>query len=99
MTIQGREEELSFHRDSLKLDEEKLTDEKLAFEWTLSADDKTEIFKCRGQDNQTTFALLLCILRNHGFFMKDGSKVPNRAVNYIHRQLGFNPIFLFEVGV
>ncbi len=97
MTIHEIGEELSFHRDSLKFDEEELTDEKLAFEWTLSADDKTEIFKCRGEDNQKTFALLLCVLRNNGFFLRDSSKVPNQAVNHVNRQLGFSPIFLFEI--
>lgn len=44
MTIHEVGEELSFHRDSLKFDKEEQTDEKLVFEWTLSADDKTEIF-------------------------------------------------------
>jgi TnpA family transposase len=75
-----------------------LTNESLAFEWTLAPKDKEEIFKCRGEDNQRLFAVLLCTLRNRGAFPDSDSKTSLKVVNYINRQLGFDPILTFDLS-
>ncbi len=74
------------------------TSEDLAFEWTLSPKDKEEIFKCRGEENQRLFAVLLCTLRNEGIFPDSrSSEISLKVVNYINRQLGFDPMLSFDL--
>ena len=75
------------------------TNEDLAFEWTLSPKDREEVFRRRGEGNQRLFAVLLCTLRNRGSFPEKGSEIPLRAVNYINRQLGFDPVLAFDLNV
>ncbi len=38
------------------------TNEELAFNWTLSQEDKTQIYKCRGDDNRRRYAVQICVL-------------------------------------
>ena len=54
---------LIHHRiSSLLLPEDPSPEELLQF-WTLSARDRTEILRCRGEANRRRFAVQLCTLR------------------------------------
>lgn len=60
------------------------TDEELARDWTLTAADLVQVRRCRGDDKRHSFALQLCVLRQHGLFLGDDySKVPVRIINHI----------------
>lgn len=72
------------------------TDEELAQEWTLSEDDKVQVFRCRGDTNRRRFAIQLCVLRKYGRFLDDYSVVPLRILNYISRQLSLHPVLFVE---
>ncbi len=63
------------------------TDEDLAREWTLSADDLEEVRRCRGDDNWRRFAIQLCAMRAFGCFADDVGRVPVR----VRRRLGHVP--------
>ena len=67
------------------------SDEELARDWNLSADDLTEVRRCRGDANRHHFAIQLCALRGMGCFVSDFGDVPVRIVNYVGRQLGLPP--------
>ena len=73
-----------------------LSDEVLAREWTLSHEDKIEVFRCRGEDNRLRFAIQLCALRSVGRFVYDFARVPVRITNFLGAQLGL-PATLFLV--
>ena len=64
------------------------TDEELTRDWTLKADDRVEIHRCRGDANRHRFAIQLCALRTFGRFIDD---VPVRIANHVGRQLGLPP--------
>ena len=64
------------------------TDEELTRDWTLKADDRVEIHRCRGDANRHRFAIQLCALRTLGRFVDD---VPVRIANHVGRQLGLPP--------
>jgi hypothetical protein len=69
------------------------TDEELARDWTLTAADLAQVRRCRGDNKRHSFALQLCVLRQHGLFLGDDySKVPVRIINHIGRQLGLPPM-------
>jgi hypothetical protein len=69
------------------------TDEDLARDWTLRAEDLVEVRRCRGDDKRHSFALQLCVLRKYGSFLGDDfSYVPVRIMNHIGRQLGLPPV-------
>jgi TnpA family transposase len=67
------------------------SDEELARDWNLSADDLTEVRRCRGDANRHHFAIQLCALRSLGCFVNDVGDVPVRIVNHVGRQLGLSP--------
>lgn len=71
------------------------SDEELARDWTLSAEDLAEVRRCRGDDMQHSFALQLCVLRLCGRFLgRDYSTVPVRVLNHLGRQLGLPPVLI-----
>jgi len=67
------------------------SDEELARDWNLSADDLTEVRRCRGDANRHRFAIQLCALRGLGCFVNDFGDVPVRIVNHVGRQFGLPP--------
>ncbi|MGH9435980.1 MAG: DUF4158 domain-containing protein [Terriglobia bacterium] len=50
------------------------SEEELAHNWTLSEGDRTEVLRCRGEDNRRRFALQLCVLRQYGCFLDRWAK-------------------------
>jgi len=70
------------------------TDEALARDWTLCAEDLAEVRRCRGHDNRHRFAMKLCALRALGRFADDIENVPVRVASHIGGQLGL-PASLF----
>ena len=69
-----------------------ITDEELAFDWTLSEEDKQLIFQCRGEDNLRRFAVQLCTLRKYGCFLEDYTAIPTKIISYLSQQIEINPI-------
>lgn len=67
-------------------------EEELARDWTLSEADRTEVLRCRGDDNRRRFAIQLCVLRQYGTFLDSYASVPVRILNHLNRQLGLQPI-------
>ncbi|HYQ92532.1 MAG TPA: DUF4158 domain-containing protein [Candidatus Competibacteraceae bacterium] len=67
------------------------TAEELAFEWTLSPQDLRLVLAHRGPENQLRFAVQLCVLRKHGRFLTDYSRVPPRVLGYLCRQADIEP--------
>jgi TnpA family transposase len=67
------------------------SEEELARKWTLSEADRTEVLRCRGDDNRRRFALQLCVLRQYGCFLDRYQDVPVRILNHLNRQLGLMP--------
>src|SRR5436853_441040 len=51
--------------------------EELAQYWTLSTQDKQEVFKCRGEAQRRRFAVQLCVLRTYGLILPKA--VPARS--------------------
>lgn len=69
------------------------TDEELARDWTLSAEDLVEVRRCRGAERRHSFALQLCTLRLFGRFLGDDyGVVPIRIMNHVGQQLGLPPV-------
>lgn len=69
------------------------SDEELARDWTLTAEDLEQVRRCRGDEKRHSFALQLCTLRRHGRFLGDDySHVPVRIMNYVGRQVGLRPV-------
>ncbi len=68
------------------------TDEELTRGWTLSETDKTEVTRCRGDDNRRRFAVQLCILRNYGCFLENYQAVPAGILSYLGCQLDLPPV-------
>lgn len=71
---------------------EEPTNEELAFDWTLSKEDKLQIFKRRGDNNRRRYAVQLCILRKYGRFLEDYSSISTKIIGYLSRQLEIEPI-------
>ena len=67
------------------------SEEELARDWTLSETDRSEVLRCRSDDNRRRFALQLCVLRQYGRFLDRYQDVPVRIVNHLNRQLGLMP--------
>ena len=79
---------------SLVLPEDPSQDELLQY-WTLSAQDRTEVLRCRGEANRRRFAVQLCTLRAYGRFLPEATPAPVAITNYLARQLDL-PLILFE---
>ena len=63
------------------------SEEELARNWTLSEADRSQVLRCRGDDNRRRFAVQLCVLWQYGRFLKDYARVPVRILNHISRQI------------
>jgi hypothetical protein len=68
--------------------------EELAQHWTLSAGDKAEVLRCRGESQQRRFALQLCALRVYGRFLPKAVAAPTAITNHLAQQLDL-PLVLF----
>lgn len=68
------------------------TPEELAFDWTLSPKDIRLVLKHRGRENLLRFAVQLCVLRKHGRFLTDYTRVPPAVLGYLGRQLELVPL-------
>ena len=68
--------------------------EELAQYWTLSARDKAEVLRCRGEAQRRRFAVQLCTLRTYGRFLPKAVAAPVAITNYLARQLDL-PLVLF----
>ena len=56
--------------------------EELAQYWTLSTQDKQEVFKCRGEAQRRRFAVQLCMLHTYGRFLPKAVPASRAAVGY-----------------
>jgi hypothetical protein len=66
--------------------------EELAFDWTLSENDKALAISHRGAENVCRFAVQLCVVRKQGRFLTDYSAVPPLVLGYLCQQLEIKPI-------
>jgi Domain of unknown function (DUF4158) len=71
--------------------------EELAQCWTLSARDKEEVMRCRGDANRRRFAVQLCTLRNYGRFLPEAIAAPVAITNYLAQQLNLPPMLVGAV--
>jgi hypothetical protein len=71
--------------------------EELAQSWTLSARDKTEVMRCRGDANRRRFAVQLCTLRAYGRFLPEAIAAPVAITNYLAQQLDLPPMLVGAV--
>lgn len=78
---------------SIILPEDPSQEELLQF-WTLSARDREEVLRCRGEANRRRFAVQLCTLRAYGRFVPEATAAPVAITNYLARQLDL-PLVLF----
>jgi len=72
------------------------TEEELARDWALSAEDREEALRCRGEANRLSFALQLCVVRHYGRFLDDYAGVSARILNFLSRQLELPPVLAVE---
>ncbi len=72
--------------------------EDLAFDWTLSENDKNLIQSRRGDDNRRRFAVQICVLRKYGRFLEDYSTVSTKILGYIGTQLGLESVLSLSEG-
>ncbi len=68
--------------------------EELLQSWTLSARDREEVMRGRGDVNRRRFAVQLCTLRAYGRFLPEATSAPVAMTNYLARQLDL-PLVLF----
>jgi hypothetical protein len=70
-----------------------LSDEELAFNWTLSERDINFILtNHRGPENLCRLAIQLCVLRQHGQFLTTYAHIPPPILGYLCRQLDLIPL-------
>ena len=74
------------------------TDEELARDWALSAEDREEARRCRGDPSRLRFAVQLCVVRRHGRFLEGYAGVPARILNFLSRQLELPPVLALEAS-
>lgn len=65
--------------------------------WTLSARDRVEVLRCRGDANRRRYAVQLCTLRAYGRFLPEASPAPVAITNHLAQQLGLPLVLLEEV--
>jgi len=63
-----------------------------ASNFTLTKTDLEQVDQCRGPANKLGFAIQLCTLRWHGYFLPDTRGVPSSVVEMIGSQLALLPI-------
>lgn len=68
------------------------SNEELAFNWTISKEDKAQILRRRGDDNRRRYAVQLCVLRKYGRFLDDYGSVAAKIIGYLSRQLEIEPV-------
>jgi Domain of unknown function (DUF4158) len=73
-----------------------ISEDELARDWTLSAEDVVEIAQARGPDHRRRFALQLCTLRNQGRFLDDYRRAPLKIVNHLSRQMDLPPVLFLD---
>jgi TnpA family transposase len=71
--------------------------EELAQCWTLSARDKEEVMRCRGDAKRRRFAVQLCTLRTYGRFLPEAIAAPVAITNYLAQQLDLPPMLVGAV--
>jgi Domain of unknown function (DUF4158) len=67
-------------------------EEELARDFSLSARDKREIRRCRGDDHRRRFALQFCVLRKTGRFLDSYRQIPTKILTHLSRQLELSPV-------
>ena len=72
------------------------SEDELARHWSLTPADLAVIAECRGADHHRRFALQLCMLRVHGYFLDDYRHAPIKIVNHLSRQLGLPPVLFLD---
>ncbi len=72
------------------------SEDELARHWSLTPADLAVIAECRGPDHRRRFALQLCMLRAHGYFLEDYRHAPIKIVNHLARQLGLPPVLFLD---
>jgi len=69
-----------------------IDDDTLRKYFTLTQEDLEQVGLCRGSTNRLGFAIQLCTLRCHGYFLPDTRDIPLAVVERIASQLGLLPI-------
>jgi len=69
-----------------------IDDDTLRKYFTLSKADLEQVDQCRGPTNRLGFAVQLCTLRWHGYFLPDTRDILSSVVEMIGSQLGLLPI-------
>ena len=69
-----------------------IDDDTLRKYFTLTKTDLEQVDQCRGPANKLGFAIQLCTLRWHGYFLPDTRGVPSSVVEMIGSQLALLPI-------
>jgi hypothetical protein len=72
------------------------SEDELVQHWSLTPADLAVIAECRGADHHRRFALQLCMLRVHGYFLDDYRHAPIKIVNHLSRQLGLPPVLFLD---
>ena len=72
------------------------SEDELARHWSLAPADLAVIAECRSADHHRRFALQLCMLRAHGYFLDDYRHAPIKIVNHVSRQLGLPPVLFLD---
>jgi hypothetical protein len=75
---------------------DEIDDDTLRKYFTLTKPDLEQVNQCRGPANRLGFAVQLCTLRWHGYFLPDTRAVPPSVVEMIGSQLGLLPISLAD---
>ncbi len=71
---------------------DEIDDDTLRKYFTLTTPDLAQVDQCRGPTNKLGFAVQLCTLRWHGYFLPDTREVPSPVIQMIGSQLGLLPI-------
>ena len=74
-------------RDRLNRFPWQISDKDLVMFFALSASDKAQIRKQRGDPNRLGYSIQLCALRYPGFAPDDLKSIPWEALSYIARQI------------
>lgn len=73
---------------------EEIDDDKLRKYFTLTKPDMEQVAQRRGPTNRLGFAVQLCTLRWHGYFLPHTTDVPGSVIETLGSQLGLLPLSL-----
>jgi TnpA family transposase len=73
---------------------EDIDDDALRKYFTLTKPDLEQVAQCRGPTNRLGFAVQLCTLRWHGYFLPDTTDVPASVIETLGSQVGLLPLSL-----